>query len=70
MDGPVGNIAPKLATWNNRQADSRSIHTIWMRAEIQFLEYRLEVVRGWPESARKRATITGILSELQRHTGF
>jgi hypothetical protein len=52
-------------------ADSRSIHTTipWMQAEIHFLEYRLEVVRAWPESARKQATIAAILSQLERLTG-
>jgi len=69
VDGPVGIIAPKLAAWKNRRADSRSIHTSWMRAEIQFLEYRLDVAMAWPESARKQATVMAILSELQRHTG-
>ncbi len=50
-------------------AESRSIHTIfpWMQAEIHFLNYRLEVVRAWPESARKQATIAAILSQLERH---
>lgn len=69
VDGPVGIIMPKLATWRIRIADSRSIHTTFpsMQAQIYFLEYRLEVVRAWPESARKQATIAAILSQLERH---
>jgi hypothetical protein len=60
---------PKLATWRNRIADNRTIHTKYslMDSEIQFLEYRLEVVSEWPDSDRKRATILAILSQLERH---
>jgi len=62
---------PKLAAWRIRMADSRSIHATfpWMQAEFHFLEYRLEVVRAWPESARKQATIAAIMSQLERHAG-
>jgi hypothetical protein len=38
-----------------------------MESEVQFLEYRLEVVSEWPDSDRKRATIRAILSQLERH---
>lgn len=68
VDGLVGITAPKLAAWKIRMAESRSIHTIWVQAEIQFLQYRLEVVEQWPDSARKQATIAAILSQLRRHT--
>ena len=33
-------------------------------SEISFLEYRLAVVESWPSSARKQATIEGILHRL------
>lgn len=58
----------KLATRETGLAGNRSIRAIselpeW---EIRFLEYRLEVVRAWPDSARKLATIDAILGRLGR----
>jgi hypothetical protein len=41
------------------------------RSDILFLEYRLEVVRQWPPSARKKATAEAIsrrLTALARST--
>ena len=32
------------------------------QTEVQFLEYRLEVVASWPESGRKRAALEAIIS--------
>ncbi|HLK22292.1 MAG TPA: hypothetical protein VKT81_25270 [Bryobacteraceae bacterium] len=56
----------KLAKSRNGLAGYRSIHT--NRAlhdwEIRFLEYRLEVVASWPESARKEATMQAIVLRL------
>jgi len=37
-----------------------SLSAIAARAEIRFLEYRLEVVRQWPPSPRKNATAEAI----------
>ena len=73
VDGPVG-VAPKLATLKKGIADNRSIHASesamsWIQSEIQFLEYRLEVVSSWPESDRKRVTMQAIFSQLERYTG-
>jgi hypothetical protein len=34
--------------------------------EIRFLEYRLEVVQSWPDSACRRATMEAILFRLGR----
>jgi hypothetical protein len=34
-------------------------------SEIQFLAYRLEVVRSWPDSARKQATLEAISLRLR-----
>ena len=34
------------------------------RTEVQFLEYRLEVVASWPESGRKRAALEAIYLRL------
>ena len=58
----------KLATSNNGLAGNRSIRaTIRLQSwEIRFLEYRLEVVQSWPDSARKVATIEAILARLGR----
>jgi hypothetical protein len=68
VDGPVGAKVTKLAAFRNRPAGNRSIRTTHMLEpwEIRFLEYRLEVVRSWPESPRKNATIHAILSRLGR----
>ena len=35
-----------------------------MQAEIRFLLYRLDVVKQWPESDRKRATLEAIEMRL------
>lgn len=68
MDGPGGQIAPKLVPWKTRNAVNRSIHAnlTCMQSEIYFLQYRLEVVNSWPESERKQATIAAILHQLER----
>jgi hypothetical protein len=68
VDGPVGAKAMKLAALTNRPAGNRSIRTTHMLEswEIRFLEYRLEVVRSWPDSPRKAATIHAILTRLGR----
>jgi len=69
VDGPVGAKAMKLAAFRNRSAGNRSIRTTTHMLEaweIRFLEYRLEVVRSWPDSPRKAATIHAILSRLGR----
>jgi hypothetical protein len=34
------------------------------QTEVQFLEYRLEVVAFWPESGRKRAALEAIVRRL------
>lgn len=57
----------KLANMRNGLAGNRSIHaTNRMLAdwEVRFLEYRLEVVASWPESARKDATLQAIVLRL------
>jgi len=58
----------KLAAFRDRPVGNRSIRTNHMLQpwEIRFLEYRLEVVRSWPESPRKAATIHAILTRLGR----
>jgi hypothetical protein len=35
------------------------------RAEVQFLEYRLDVVASWPDSGRKKAAIDAICLRLK-----
>jgi hypothetical protein len=66
VDGLVGEKSMKLANSRNGLAGNRSIHA--NRAlqdwEIRFLEYRLEVVASWPDSARKVATIEAIVLRL------
>ncbi len=56
----------KLANSRNGLAGNRSIHANRARQEweIKFLEYRLEVVASWPDSARKIATIQAIVLRL------
>jgi hypothetical protein len=34
-------------------------------AEVQFLTYRLDVVASWPDSGRKRASMTAISLRLK-----
>jgi hypothetical protein len=38
--------------------------------EIQFLEYRLDVVASWPESGRKRAALDAIYFRLNGSPGI
>ncbi len=38
--------------------------------EIQFLEYRLDVVTSWPESGRKRAALEAIYFRLNGSPGI
>jgi len=56
----------KLASSRNELAGNRSIHAIKALQEwdIRFLEYRLEVVGSWPDSARKAATLEAIVLRL------
>ncbi|HEV8041162.1 MAG TPA: hypothetical protein VGP62_19975 [Bryobacteraceae bacterium] len=56
----------KLANSRNGLAGIRSIHANSTLAEwdIRFLEYRLEVVGSWPDSARKLATLEAIVLRL------
>jgi hypothetical protein len=58
----------KLAASKNGLAGNRSIRTTpaLQQWEIRFLEYRLEVVASWPDSARKLATLEAILLRLGR----
>ena len=44
-----------------QQAFNVSLNT----EEVRFLEYRLEVVRYWPESERKQAVLEGIALRLR-----
>ena len=56
----------KLSTSRNGLAGNRSIRAnLDLRQwDIRFLEYRLEVVGSWPDSARKLATIEAIMLRL------
>jgi hypothetical protein len=56
----------KLANSRNGLAGNRSIHANRTLEEwdIRFLEYRLEVVGSWPDSARKLATLEAIVLRL------
>ena len=66
MDGLVDKKIMNLATSRNGLAGNRSIHATRALQEwdIRFLEYRLEVVGSWPDSARKAATIEAIVLRL------
>lgn len=65
MGRPVPK-AMKLSTSKNGLAGNRSIRARMAieEWEIRFLEYRLEVVGSWPDSARKVATMQAILLRL------
>jgi len=39
-------------------------------AEVQFLEYRLDVVTTWPEGGRKRAALEAICLKLNGYSSF
>jgi hypothetical protein len=39
-------------------------------AEVQFLTYRLDVVASWPDSGRKRASLTAISLRLKSLAGI
>ena len=56
----------KLSTSRNGLAGNRSIRANLdlQQWDIRFLEYRLEVVGSWPDSARKLATIEAIMLRL------
>jgi hypothetical protein len=56
----------KLSTSRNGLAGNRSIRANFdlRQWDIRFLEYRLEVVGSWPDSARKLATIEAIMLRL------
>jgi hypothetical protein len=66
VDGPIGEKTMKLAASRNGLAGDRSIHatTALQEWDIRFLEYRLEVVGSWPDSARKAATLEAIVLRL------
>jgi hypothetical protein len=49
-------------------AIARAVADAIHRADIRFLEYRLEVVASWPESSRKRAVMEGISLRLKAST--
>ena len=55
---------------NQASCNRRSIHTnpatqhAGQELEIQFLQYRLEVVQCWPESVHKQTTLEAIVQRL------
>ena len=66
MDGPA-NRRRDTGSLGDQASGNRSIHTnlpVNQIREIQFLEYRLEVVRSWPDSSRKQTTIDAIRQRL------
>jgi hypothetical protein len=66
VNGLVGKKPMNLATSRNGLAGDRSNRTnrALQEWDIRFLEYRLEVVGSWPDSARKVATIEAIVLRL------
>ena len=66
VDGLVGKKPMNLATSINGLAGDRSLraNSALQEWDIRFLEYRLEVVGSWPDSARKVATIEAIVLRL------
>jgi hypothetical protein len=66
VDGLVGKKPMNLATSRNGLAGDRSnrANRALQEWDIRFLEYRLEVVGSWPDSARKVATLEAIVLRL------
>lgn len=68
MDGP--SVPQKAGTWKPSAVANHPIHAMTKelvklaRTEIQFLEYRLDVVASWPESGRKLAAMKAIALRL------
>jgi hypothetical protein len=58
---------PRLFEYR-RVDPSGDVH-IESQAEIRFLEYRREVIEGWPDSPRKRVMIAGIERRLTSMRG-
>jgi len=66
VDGPA-NRKRGTGSLGNQASGKRSIHTNLppnQIREIQFLQYRLDVVRSWPESGRKQTTLDAIRQRL------
>jgi len=68
-------IVQKAGNWTPRAGAHQPIHTTLQSAafktlitlepaEVQFLEYRLDVVTAWPECGRKRAALEAIYLRL------
>jgi hypothetical protein len=84
VDGP--SIVQKAGNWPPPTGANQPIHTIQTNAmslqanlkpllmlgpaEIQFLEYRLDVVTTWPESGKKRAALEAIYFRLNGSPGI
>jgi hypothetical protein len=69
VDGP--GIILKAGGWATREVvvafhpiHAKRFSTL-ERAEVQFLEYRLDVVASWPDCGRKRAAMNAISLRLQ-----
>jgi len=66
VDGPA-NRKKGTGSLGNQASGKRSIHAKLAAAqirEIQFLEYRLDVVRSWPESHRRQILMRAIEERL------
>ena len=74
MDGP--SIVQKAGDWTPPAGANQPIHAISRSlvmpgpTEVQFLEYRREVVGSWPESGRKRAALEAIFFRLNGFAGI
>ena len=79
VDGP--SIVQKAGNWTPRAGAYQPIHTTPQPAafkaivalepaELQFLEYRLDVVTTWPECGRKRAALEAIYLKLNGYTSI
>jgi len=65
VDGP--NRKKGTGNLGHQASGKRSIHTklaAEQMREIQFLEYRLDVVRSWPESDRRQILLRAIETRL------
>jgi hypothetical protein len=66
VDGPA-NRKQGTGSLGNQASGKRSIHAklpAEQIREIQFLQYRLDVVRSWPESRRRQILMQAIEERL------
>ena len=54
----------KVENWEINAAPSGLIRSSVAQSEMRFLEYRLDVIRSWPHSARKEILMEAVALRL------